>query len=88
MKRPPVEGLPTPRPTCVWCHKPLKFWTDDTHQRGSDLSASQGNPVVRRQFRRWDGYGRRRDDVPRFDRLQCALEFAVAAEAAGYRRAE
>lgn len=76
-KLPPIEGLPKDRPLCPNCRRPLKFWTDET--RSGDIPSR----VVSRVFHHWRGYPQ---GAPIFDRLSCALEFAIVMFRAGYRR--
>lgn len=79
--RPPVENMPTPRPVCPMCSRPLRYWTNDTPELREGGSST--GRILRRVFYRWRGYPNR---APIFDRLECALDFALAAHRAGYRR--
>lgn len=78
-RRPPVEGVPSPRPRCPLCNRPLKFWTSSA-EAARVLYADEARPTsATLTFKGWRSYG------GLFDRLQCALEFAVASHRAGYR---
>lgn len=80
VRRPPIEGMPADRPRCVWCNRPFKAWTDDTREEGRDEHRALISIVIRRTFKNFSSYR------GKFDRLRCALAFAVAAHNAGYRR--
>lgn len=71
-RRVAVEGLPAKadRPVCEHCGKPLAYWTKDTRENG------HVGRILRREFERFRGYPRG-SETPMFDRLSCALAFAV-----------
>lgn len=69
--RPPITHMPAERPRCPLCARPLKPWTRDT--------TDAGGHVTGRTWAGWHAYG------GLFDRLQCALEFAVRSHRGGYR---
>lgn len=64
--------MPTPRPLCRWCGRPLPYWTTDTE-------TPEGTARV---FAGWRGYHLL------FERLSCALAFASAAYLGGVRASE
>lgn len=70
---PPIEGLPKDRPICPWCDRPLKPQTEHFH------AAGMRRRVIRRQFIRWNAKHQL------FCTYRCAVNFATAAHAAGYR---
>lgn len=78
--RPPVEGMPSPRPRCQYCDKPLAYMTDDTHAETGDYP----RPILRRVWTFWRGYCRV-NGVPLFCTLNHARLFAWAAWEGGYR---
>ena len=79
-KRLPIEGLPDERPVCPWCGRKLVPVTIDRRtKRSGDVGDFASGDVIARKFHRWKGY------AELFDRLQCALEFALASYRAGYR---
>jgi hypothetical protein len=86
MKRPPIEGLPTERPRCAHCNKPLTPWVKDTKEQYRPEEGGLRSRLVRREFDgMWRGYPRRLSPPPIFCTLKCALQFAQLAHEAGYR---
>jgi hypothetical protein len=82
-RRPPIENLPVERPRCAFCNKPLSPAVND-ERRG--WGGPRWSPrITRRTFVRWNCYGRTDDGRGAFCTLSCALHFARAAFAAGYR---
>lgn len=75
--RPELVGVPTDGPRCPWCKRRLKYETVDEL---GEVWPHARPIVVRRVFKAW------RQPYGAFDRLACALDFAQAALAAGYRR--
>ena len=80
VKLPAIENLPATRPHCVFCGKLMPMMTDYTREERPGGSST--SVVLRRVWRRWDGYPWRE---PLFHSLSCALKFAIAAHRAGYR---
>ena len=80
MKRVPVEGVPAERPRCPYCNRRLRPVSNDTQEK-QDLPGGVWRLVVTRRAwaGRWLAY------AGLFCRLNCALNFAVAAHEAGYR---
>jgi hypothetical protein len=81
-RRPPIENLPDTRPRCAFCDKPLSPVVDDERRWNGPRWSPR---LVRRIFVRWSCYGRIDDGRGAFCTLSCALHFARAAFAAGYR---
>ena len=90
----PILDLPRERPSCAWCGRPLAPVVSFEYERamvppqtfggtdGLQVTTVEGHREVyrRRRFIRWDCYN------GLFHTLKCALAFATAAHAAGYRR--
>jgi hypothetical protein len=76
-KKPAIEGRPETNLLCICCGKKMPWRIEHTY------GTVAGRPaIVRRTFRQWTGYPRH---APLFCTLRCALAFARAAYAAGYR---
>lgn len=90
----PILDLPRERPTCAGCGVPLRPVVSFEYERvmvpaqsfaggdGFTATTVEGHRNIyrRRRFIRWDCYN------GLFHTLKCALAFATAAHAAGYRR--
>ncbi len=73
-----VVGMPAVRPVCANCGKPLEAECEEIREprAAGDYRARR---VLSRRFLRWRAYGP-------FHSQLCAVEFGLAAHAAGFRR--
>jgi len=74
-QRPPIDGMPDPRPLCAWCARKLRPTVNEEREG----TAVRGR-IVRRTFVRWNAY----EGV--FCTASCAIAFAGASYRGGYRR--
>jgi hypothetical protein len=76
IKRPPIEDMPSDRPACDHCRRPLA--PEIATERDAKFRP------IRRVFNGWRCWGRK-PERGRFCSPGCAVRFAHAAFAAGYR---
>lgn len=75
----PIQGLPIVRPRCVACGKAFRPRSRDVCERRPYPGGGFQTVTVARHFSGWDAYN------GLFHTMRCALGFATAAHAAGYR---
>lgn len=81
-KRPPIEGMPEPRPLCAWCRRKLRPVVNCEWNGSKAIGAALAYQarVTRRTWTRWDSY----EEV--FCTTRCAIKFAGASYRGGFRR--